>query len=679
MARKRKDLVYSDGGIGPYERPKDAHVLAEVKGIADKVRELQESIEAENSMATEQLAHFIDLYRGQVDLGVPMSKRFVDFDARSGKAPDVIHRAMGMLMAPLKAYYISPNRSLTSDDKAEHIQRHVMAVYDWLKRKQGLPFDLQALFWQLLGGKGYIQQTFLPNYWDKQVRGRKPEEKHGDDDDDAMKYEKDVMYNVRVDGYKGYMGPPFMVESLDPRTVWPIMTPSGPRAWVKKYKVQRYEAERAFERAGHPVRFVIDKDLGAIKDIITLTPGAEIPDETPTTNSHEVTYYEYIDKRWCFYIVEDKIIYSYEHKGGIKIAPFYGLVTGFKDFEMMAVSILYAVRNELPQYDFLRTLWANRAYIDVFPQLFAELGPGEEPLRNEGDGNPTQWEIEPMTIKQVRGKITNAFKDAQAGVDYRALVEEMAADIDLATISGLARGVGGAQQPGYAINQLSQAMRTIWKPLIESRQLGWSMLFEHYLWCLKHIVKEEVTVFAEVPNERGFKSGEYLSIEPDDVQDFFQILAELEPDLPIDAQGNMMTWMKAGADGWATDEEVSRHGFNKPDWKSRRRQIDRDIMRRLMRPAAVEAALTLGNIKLQQQVASDAGMDQLNAPFSQSLQSMRQSAGGTPTGNAPGANEQPPPQGSIDPAAAQQANRNGPGIQPTTGANPNNATPAARR
>ena len=58
-------------------------------------------------------------------------------------------------------------------------------------------------------------------------------------------------------------------------------------------------------------------------------------------------------------------------------------------------------------------------------------------------------------------------------------------------VSGLARGIGGAQQPGYSINQLNQAMRTIWKPLIESRELQWSDLFEHYLWCVKHLIREE--------------------------------------------------------------------------------------------------------------------------------------------------------------------------------------------
>lgn len=664
MARVRKDLVYAPDRKGSGKKKLDGTVLGMIKR-ADQIRQLSETLEAEESINYEAMDHFINLYKGTIDLGIPESKRFVDFDARSGKAPDIIHRAMGMLMSPLRFQYIAPNRSETAEGKAEAIQRHLMGAYEWMRRKYQSEVAMQSLFWQLLVGKGFIQQTFLPNYWDKTTRRRKPSEKIEEGDDDNVAFKKNQMYNVRVDGYKGYMGPPFFIECLDPRTVIPIMTPTGPKAWVKRYKVQRYEVEEAFAEAGAPIQIRMGEN-GAIEDIIKLQPGQELPDDAPTTNDHAVVYYELIDDEYVYYVCEDRVIHCYAHKGGIKIVPAYGLITGFKEFEMMAVGILYAVRHELPQFDFLRTLWANRAYIDVFPQLFAELEAGMEPLR-DSEKNPEQWDIEPMTIKQIRGKITNAFKDAQAGVDYRALVEEMASDIDLATIPGLARGVGGAQQPGYAINQLSQSMRTVWKPLIESRQLQWSMLGEHYLWCLKHIVQEEVTVFAEKATPQGFKTGEYLSIEPEDVQDFFQIMADLQPDLPIDVQGNMMSWMKAGADGWATDEEVSREGFNRPDWKTRRATSERDKLRKFMFADAAKDAIALGKIQLQQTIAEETGMTDLNAPFSQSLESMRQSAGGTPTGNPPGAG-QGGPEGT-----------NGPGIAPTAGANPNNPAPAARR
>jgi len=676
MARSRKDLVYK-ADPKPYRELSDEKVVAMVRK-ADQIRELAESLESENAINYEAIDHFIALYKGTVDLGIPEGKRFVDFDARSGKAPDIIHRAMGMLMSPLNFHYVAPNKSIKSEDHAANIQRHLTGAYEWMRRKYQQQFDLQSLFWQLLVGKGYIQQTFLPNYWDKNVRRRKSEEKRGDGDDENMTFKKNQMYNVRIDGYKGFMGPPVFVEALDPRTVFPVMTAMGPRAWVKKYKVQRYEVEDAFADAGAPIQIVANED-GSISEVLRLEAGLELPESVPTTNSHEVVYYELIDDEFVHYVIENKVIHRFHHKGGIKIVPAYGLITGFKEFEMMAVSILYAVRHELPQFDFLRTLWANRAFIDVFPQLFAELEQGMDPLRNPTTGDAEVWDITPMTIKQVRGKITNAFKDAQAGVDYRALIEEMAADIDLSTISGLARGVGGAQQPGYAINQLSQAMRTIWKPVIESRQLQWSMLAEHYLWCLKHLVKEETTVFSEVTTERGIKSGEYLSIEPDDIQDFFQVIADLSPDLPIDTQGNMLTWAKMGMEGWATDEEVSREGFGKPDWKVRRAQAERDRMRRMMLPDAMADAVALGKVRLQGQVASDLGLDKLNAPFQQDLATMRQGAGGTPTGGGPGQNEAPPPQGATDPAGAAMQRQQGPGIQPTVGANPNQPAPASRR
>ena len=673
MARKRTDLVYSPDRQ-PYTKKTDAFIKARVQ-TAESIMGLQQDLESEQALNTESMDHFISLYRQNTDLGIPEDKRFVSFDSRSAKAPDIIHRVMGMLMTPLRPHYIQPYNSVPAENKAAVIEKHLSGAYSHLRQKTGQPFDLQSLFWQLLVGKGFIQQTYLPNYWDKTVRRRRPDEALGDDDDDFIRGRKNGSYNARIDGMKGYMGPPFHIEALDPRIVFPLMTPRGPEAWLKKYVVQRFEAEKAFEDAGAPVRIKTDHN-GAVSEIIRKRPGLELPESEMTGASSNVTYYEYIDDQMVYYVVGNEVAHSYNHGGGIIISPAYGLPTGFKEWELCAVSLLYAVRNEIPQFDFLRTLWANRAYIDVFPQLFAELDAGMDPLR-DSEGNPEKWEIEPMTIKQIRGRITNAFKDAQAGVDYRALIDEVSADIDLATIAGLARGVGGAQQPGYAINQLTQSMRTIWKPIVESRENQWAVLYENYLKTVKYRVKEEVTAFTELTTDSGHKSGEYLSIEPTDIEDFFQVRAELKPDLPIDTQGNMLTWAKMGTEGWATDEEVSREGFNKPNWKERRRQIDRDVMRRQMRPAAIEDAIILGRIKVQQQVAQSAGLDKLNAPFRQNLENMRATSG------LPGGG-QTPADPTMDPAGAQQENRNGAslgtgnGIAAVAGASQPSQTPAAR-
>lgn len=670
MAQRRKIKSTFKPPKKPYVERSNSYVLSAIKTAqqtSDTIRELSEELESSHAINTESIDHYIALYKGQVDLGIPDTKRYVHFDLRSSKAPDIVHRIQGMLMSPLKPHYIAPKASPKDQDLAEMIDQYLEATYRWLARKYQMPFDQQSLFWQILAGKGFIQQTHLPSYWDKDWRKREAGE--------AAK-----SYNQRNDSYKASMGPPFHVESLDPRIVFPIMTPQGASAWVKKYTVQRFQAEDAFRKSGQPIHIKMTEG-GSITDVVLKTPGIELPEQEADAFSGAVTYYEYIDEEMVYYQVADRIVHKYNHGGGLKIFPAWGLVTGFKDWATMAVSVLYGVRNELPQYDFLRTLWAQKAYITVFPQLFAELGAGEEALR-DSDNNPEEWRIEPMSIKQVRGKLRNIFAEAESGMDFKAVVDSVAADIDLATLPGIARGVAGAQQPGYAINQLQQQLRTIWKPIIESREDQWGGIFEHNLYCIVNCIEEETSVFAETVNEdTGQREGEYISIAPDDIQHFYLVRAELKPDLPIDTQGNMLSWIKAAQDGFATDEEVSREGFNKPNWRARRRQIERDIGRRTLLPEVINDAKTLGKVALQNKVAQALGLDKINPAFSQPLDQMRAAAGGTPTGGAPGQGNEPPAAGMPPDAQqmmAQQAAAGGGGIPPTTGANPNNPTPGPR-
>lgn len=693
---KRKPRMIYNPGDDDYAKP-DSKVIRSRIGraveLGQAIRQKLEDVKAGQQINTEAIDYYIGLYKGTIPLGIPNDKRYVQFDAKTAKPADIIHRTMGMLLTPLRSQYIAPKDDEDSAAKAQVIMSHLDGAYEWLKRKHGAMFDHQSLFWQLLTGRGYIQQTYSPAYWNKM-----PLQKDGESNDD---------YNARTQGFKHYAGPPFFVQSLDPRIVYPIPTPQGKREWLKEYTVQRFDAEMAFERAlGTPFAFEMD-DGGKVKSFkrgtdaraykkarseyetnlkkggsahvqqaMRGTPGLELPVGAADNWSGNVTYYEYIDGQNIFYVCEDTVVYEYEHRGGVLISEGLGLTTGFQEFEMAAASLLFAVRHEIPQYDFLRTLWLNRAYMDVFPQLFAELGADEEPLKQSGTDENEVWWIEPGSIKQVRGRLSNPFKDGESGVDFRAAIEMMASDIDLATISGLARGIAGAQQPGYSINQLSQAMRTLWKPIIESRELQWSNLFEHYLWCVKHLIQDEVTVFAETPNESGVASGTYLSIEPDDIQDFYQVRARLKPDLPIDQQSEMLTWMKAGAEGYATEQEVSLNGFGEANWQSRRNRIERDRMRRTMFPLAAEAAIKLGNVMLENQIAQEMGYDQLNPVFSQSLASMRQQAGGTPTGGPPG--ELGAQGGSVD-ISTQAGVGEGAGVAPTVGGNPANPTPAARR
>lgn len=680
MAKRGTSALNYTPERGRYSTKPDTVILGKVRtaekalGLGRAVAEVGNQAQTSQQPTQDTIEHMLKLVRGQHDLGISAEKRYVGFDAKSAKPADVIFRVMGMLYAPPKYQFVAPLGSKMTDDDKMAIEEHINALDQWTFRKYGIRWDLQDLFWVLVGGTGYIQQSYLPFHWDKNVLKRKDGEEDG-------------RYNERVDGYRAHMGPPIFIEALDPRMVYPLPTAMGTKEWVKIYKVQRYELDEALAKVGIGVKL---NAQGGVDEVLALTKkaGLELPLTTDDSLTDSLTYYEYIDDTMIYYVVGDRVVYSYAHNGGIKIFEAKCLQTGLKERHMAAVGILWAVRNEIPQYDFLRTLWANKAYLDVFPPLFAILGDKDDPIRDEA-GKPTEWELEPGTVKQIRGQLVNALKDGQSGMDFRAMIEMMAGDIDLATIPGLARGIAGAQQPGYSINQLAQSMRTLWRPAIEAIELQRSMMKEHYLWMVKNLIKKDCSIYAMVDSQQeGRLAGEYVTLEPDVIPDYFQVQALLEPELPIDKQGNMLTWMKAGMEGWATFEEVTREGFGKTNPIARERQIMKDQAKRAFVPKALEDAMALGRVKLTNKILEEQGLDKLNSAFSMDVQAIKAArAQQTVTdggGGAPPASNVQPPAGPPGAAGGgpqvvgSTAGQTGSGIAPTAGANPNDPAPAFR-
>ncbi|MEY4763203.1 MAG: hypothetical protein RLZZ200_3060, partial [Pseudomonadota bacterium] len=560
---------------------------------------------------------------------------------------------------------------------------HLNAVYPWLMRKYRTRFDLQSLFWQLLVGRSYLQQSYLPNYWDKQIRKRRPDERPSPDDRPEVMTAKNAAFNARVDGYKGYMGPPVFVECIDPRIIFPVMTPRGPEAYIKVYQVQRFEMAEAFKKAGKTVTWRDDGSPDVVDSELEKQAGLELPTQTADFSAGTTVYYEYIDDEEVVYATESRELFRIQHNGGIRIFPAYGLQTGFKEVHLMAVGLLWAVRNELPQFDFMRTLWVQKAYLDVFPQLFAQLGKDDQPILSK-EGEAVQWDIEPMTVKQIRGQLVNALKDAQSGMDFRAAVDMFANDIDQATLSSLARGIAGAQQPGYSINQLSQAMRTAWKPIIESRQDQFAEMGADYLQKVAHVWREETTVFCEgAPDaSTGRRAGEYNSVSPEDIGDFYQVVAHLDPELPIDKQGTMLTAAKLLQESALTWEDYVREGLGKHNPQQYWREVMRDTARRAYLPKAIEDGMALGRVQLTNQILQAQGLDRLNTTFSQDVQALKAArAGQAPPGGAPAPNGTPSQMPmAATPPGPPPANPGGQGdgIQPTVGANPNDPAPGFR-
>lgn len=660
-----------------YIEPPPSIITKNVKEAAAQINELNQKLTTEQQGRTDTFEHMISLFTGKHDLGIPNDKRYVTFDAKSSKPSDVIFRVMGMLLAELRCQYVNMSKRRDDADKADRIEAHLNALYPTLFRRNQERWDIQSLFWQLLVGVSYLQQTHLPFYWDKNELRRKPHEVVKPDDDSETTKEKDLDYNDRTAGYREITGPPIMVESLDPRMIREVRTKGkGIVAWVKKYHVTRYDFAEGFRARNKRATFDVDGNATIENGVA----GMEYAETADIPMSESVDYYEYIDSEFVYYVVNDRVVDKFHHRGGIRIFPSYGLQTGLNEPQYSSVGILWPVRNEVVQLDFYKTLWANKAFLEIFPQLFAILDGKDDPLRDE-DGSNTEWTLEPGTIKQIRGQLINAMKDAASGTDFRALVEDTSSGIDSSTISGIARGQAGAQQPGYSINQLAQAMRTLWKVIIESRELQFSSMYEHYLWMVKNVIKQETSAFAEGTEDpkTGRRTGDYITVKPDDIDDYFRVEANLQPDLPIDKQGQINLYASLYERSLVDWDTYVRDGLGKNNPERLLRKIRKEAMEKETLGKAIEDAQKLGQVRLQNAMLKEAGFPDLNDAFMTDVQLIKGAREGEqPQMNGLGPDGQPmmPPQPGAPPAAPQGQPAAGP--PPTFGASPADSSPGPR-
>ena len=606
MASLREDQVLSDVQMA-------SEFAAGLTRLGD---ELRVKYGAQQDVAN----YMIDLFLGRVPLGIPDDLRFVSFDARSSRPADIIFRIIGALAGGIRLTYVPPSSSSKDRARAARVDAHLAALADWFGRAQTRNYQLQSLWWLLLTGRSYIQQSYLPHHWDREYTEPTEEEK-----------ENPAAYIRRMTAYKAKTGPPVLREVLDPRTVFPVYGRQGIRAWVKTYRVQRLEFEQNCRSAGlHPV---YGKD-GLPVMLVELEQLANLvlPEET-TQLAGNLIYHEYIDDEYICYICNNRVIYSLEHKGSIRVFPALGLQTGLNDPEWMAVGVLWPVRNELPQLDFFRTLIAQKAYLDVFPPLIAELKEGESAVLDEA-GNPREWKLAPGTIVQLPAQVRPALAAAPTSTDVLQIITYLAQEIDLATIPALMRGVAPQYQAGYSVNQMLAATRAHWKPFIQSLEVQEEALAEHYLTIVKEFVKQPVIVYGEVTNRQGQSSRQYITLNPDDIDDIPRVQARHSADLPVDRQATAQVFWNLFKEGGVTWADYVTEGLGRQDPENYRKQAERDIGRRQLFPAAMQAATALARVKLVNDLIKQRGLDQANVLLTADIESLLEGMGEGQEGQA---------------------------------------------
>lgn len=140
---------------------------------------------------------------------------------------------------------------------------------------------------------------------------------------------------------------------------------------------------------------------------------------------------------------------------------------------------LYALRYLVPALDALLTMKMNWAYLSAFPVVVMEPMAGVQqmldslPAGDPGDP-PASMTWKPGKVYFPPSGYTMKFLEPpKTGADVDTMIQELGELINIAGIPNVFRGIGGARQPGYSINQLMAAAQLTY------RQLGTAL--EHQL------------------------------------------------------------------------------------------------------------------------------------------------------------------------------------------------------
>lgn len=210
-----------------------------------------------------------------------------------------------------------------------------------------------------------------------------------------------------------------------------------------------------------------------------------------------------------------------------------GLSSAIPDPNFKGIPALMHLLELADVMDQIFTMELHIAYWSAFPPVLEEdkstTGGGatglpdamiEDPLSVQrpggaGAGGPIVYLAPGQYYPVPAGKTLRYFTlPPEATVHLERLYEKAQGLWDLLGIPGVFRGSGGAQQPGYAIAQLTIAARSLFDPLVDNATVLVAKACKYLLWQIWKRFPEGVSVYAGTSDTR--KDG-WLHIKPKDI------------------------------------------------------------------------------------------------------------------------------------------------------------------
>ncbi len=369
---------------------------------------------------------------------------------------------------------------------------------------------------QMGDGLGVLKVIYRPDHWATlpTVRGLFGKKASDMDNADAETYDR------AVEKAKRGMKLPFTLVDVDPITWHPGYGPDGELSFV-------------LEIREHPIHDA----LLQYHDRIALRDGAIVPIQSigepqPYEGFRDgddprstVKVWEYWDREEMIAFVDDVPVKYAKH--GMGVVPYfecYAVASADRD---PARNSRPPMRKQMWIADLMDSFWtmlSNAAHMWAYPTPVLKNDPNS-PIPVGDDGRPEYVEIEPG--KMWRGYVGQEIDFLTTPVEsfkYMGdLLDRAQRMFEVATGLGPAiRGLGGSDQPGYAINQLISASMFTLNPALKSRDAmiaGVAM----YMWrIIEKRVKGDVWVWGTDPDSDSSNARKWLKLGPSDIDGYYR-------------------------------------------------------------------------------------------------------------------------------------------------------------
>lgn len=296
---------------------------------------------------------------------------------------------------------------------------------------------------------------------------------------------------AREDYKRGHI--PFAWNAIDPRSWWGFYSEGRLRECLEVTQRTVNDLTSRYTVRWNPNNGRIEPEQVGEPH----APGTFLPTTGVTRE-----FIEHWTDQWVTYSCDDVVLAQWRHGyNRVPYFPFYGLSNETADPGLEMESVVEHILDIVKLYDTLLTMWQNWAYLAAFPSGVVE-GPDNAPAvtlpeavgeQQTGPADmrfrPGVWEILPPGWKRRYDEPPTVGKDLMAVSDIlRGFIER--------TIPDVLRGIGRADQAGYAINQLITAARLIYDPITDNASLAIAKMMEFIWWLVEHKIKEPVYVWA---------------------------------------------------------------------------------------------------------------------------------------------------------------------------------------